>query len=257
MRDKAIQAPDDLVNHHRIWGSIDSRPGAASDESSSSSSAEEIPAHESLTAKVDKKLIRISVTSGSSSSSRCAEEPGTDSKACMSGLADQFLQADAQEQSESELDMRSSADSEDSEDEAGAEEVTSKYVGLDVRSPTWSIGAELHDQDQCRPCAWYWKAVGCTGGIECQFCHMCGPGVFQLKTAIRRAERVAELQAEQRRAQRKGQRLLRARAKARAQFAASSTQQFNSAAQQFMVPPPPPPPPPMPGMAQPYYMYPH
>eukprot|EP00971_Amphidinium_carterae_P150234 2978128-Amphidinium_carterae.1 len=50
--------------------------------------------------------------------------------------------------------------------------------------------------------------------------------------------------AEQRRAQRKGQRLLRAKAKARSQFAASS-------AQQFLVPPPPPPL----HMAPPYYIF--
>eukprot|EP00971_Amphidinium_carterae_P016076 316696-Amphidinium_carterae.1 len=111
MRNKATQAPEDLVNHHRVWGSIEPKAGAASDESSSSSSGEEVNQNESLTAPVEKKLSRISVQSGSSNSSRGVDDASLHGNA-LTSLEEQFQHADAQELSESELDLRS-LDSED------------------------------------------------------------------------------------------------------------------------------------------------
>jgi len=37
-----------------------------------------------------------------------------------------------------------------------------------------SRGSELHFQGGCKPCAFFWKVVGCRFGSECEFCHLCG-----------------------------------------------------------------------------------
>jgi len=36
-----------------------------------------------------------------------------------------------------------------------------------------SKGSVLHFQGTCKPCAFFWKAVGCQYGTECEFCHLC------------------------------------------------------------------------------------
>jgi len=38
---------------------------------------------------------------------------------------------------------------------------------------TWSEGAAGHEEGSCKPCAWNWKAMGCSNAATCQFCHMC------------------------------------------------------------------------------------
>lgn len=38
-----------------------------------------------------------------------------------------------------------------------------------------STGSALHFQGKCKPCAFFWKVVGCKYGSECQFCHLCDP----------------------------------------------------------------------------------
>lgn len=39
--------------------------------------------------------------------------------------------------------------------------------------PPPSVGSAKHATGQCNPCAFYWKAVGCTSGAKCDFCHLC------------------------------------------------------------------------------------
>lgn len=36
-----------------------------------------------------------------------------------------------------------------------------------------SKGSVLHFQGTCKPCAFFWKVVGCKYGTECEFCHLC------------------------------------------------------------------------------------
>mmetsp|Transcript_29967 Transcript_29967/g.69715 ORF Transcript_29967/g.69715 Transcript_29967/m.69715 type:complete len:295 (-) Transcript_29967:241-1125(-) len=207
-------------NHH-VWGRVDLNAGAASDESESDSSVVEdlcvavaaAPA-KPLVASLDEKLDGVCIHQEEEEASPSSSIPSPNSE--MSAKANKALEKHRQnwrqeqlavqeigkddEDTEEEEEQVSDTEDDDEDDEQGGQagSAASKYVGLDVRSPTWSVGSELHESGTCRPCAWYWKSVGCTSGFACQFCHLCGPGVFQLKTAIRRAERVAELKAMQR-----------------------------------------------------------
>jgi hypothetical protein len=38
-----------------------------------------------------------------------------------------------------------------------------------------SLGSQTHALGQCRPCAFF-HTHGCENGINCEFCHLCGPG---------------------------------------------------------------------------------
>lgn len=53
--------------------------------------------------------------------------------------------------------------------------------GSDPEVPVgkWSMGASLHSQGQCKPCAWFWRPGSCTRGEGCQHCHLCPPGALQ------------------------------------------------------------------------------
>lgn len=47
--------------------------------------------------------------------------------------------------------------------------------GQYMNPPCQSVGSSGHDKGECKPCAFY-HTKGCTGGVNCKFCHMCGPG---------------------------------------------------------------------------------
>lgn len=36
-----------------------------------------------------------------------------------------------------------------------------------------SMGSAMHGSGMCRPCAWFWKPMGCRNGQECRHCHAC------------------------------------------------------------------------------------
>mmetsp|Transcript_53722 Transcript_53722/g.94226 ORF Transcript_53722/g.94226 Transcript_53722/m.94226 type:complete len:264 (-) Transcript_53722:226-1017(-) len=45
------------------------------------------------------------------------------------------------------------------------------------KGPNALDGKELmHENGQCRPCAWFWKKEGCKNGLSCGYCHLCPPG---------------------------------------------------------------------------------
>jgi len=39
-----------------------------------------------------------------------------------------------------------------------------------------NMGSSLHGTGKCKPCAWFWKSVGCQKGQDCGFCHRCPEG---------------------------------------------------------------------------------
>lgn len=44
-----------------------------------------------------------------------------------------------------------------------------------------SAGSALHHAGGCRPCAWFWKDVGCQNGATCSYCHLCNEGALKAK----------------------------------------------------------------------------
>jgi len=44
-----------------------------------------------------------------------------------------------------------------------------------LRVPSHSLGSALHGSGECKPCAWYYKAQGCSMRGQCDFCHLCLP----------------------------------------------------------------------------------
>lgn len=52
--------------------------------------------------------------------------------------------------------------------------------------PCWSDGANLHESNQCRPCAFYWREEGCLTGAACSFCHMCDRDALMFSVEKRR-----------------------------------------------------------------------
>lgn len=60
-----------------------------------------------------------------------------------------------------------------------------------------SVGSALHDDGDCRPCAWYWKPSGCENAASCPFCHMCPEGEVKNRkksklVAMRQARRSSQ-----------------------------------------------------------------
>jgi len=44
-----------------------------------------------------------------------------------------------------------------------------------------SAGSALHFAGGCRPCAWFWKDVGCQNALTCTYCHLCDEGALKAK----------------------------------------------------------------------------
>lgn len=64
-----------------------------------------------------------------------------------------------------------------------------------------SKGSALHEQGQCRPCAWMWKPRGCQNADICEYCHLCPEGELKhrkkLKIAAIRMGALAALPTDQ------------------------------------------------------------
>lgn len=68
----------------------------------------------------------------------------------------------------SEDERQDAADPEDggvSDEESDSD----KHVDVVHTNP----GSLMHGAGQCQPCAWFWKAEGCSRGESCGFCHIC------------------------------------------------------------------------------------
>lgn len=44
-----------------------------------------------------------------------------------------------------------------------------------------------HGAGNCRPCAWFWKEVGCASGKDCEYCHECPKGALKARKKVKRA----------------------------------------------------------------------
>lgn len=44
-----------------------------------------------------------------------------------------------------------------------------------------------HGAGNCRPCAWFWKEVGCSSGKDCEYCHECPKGALKARKKVKRA----------------------------------------------------------------------
>lgn len=51
-----------------------------------------------------------------------------------------------------------------------------------------SEGSLLHASGECKPCAWFWKAEGCSNGERCLHCHLCPPGAIKERKKLKKAE---------------------------------------------------------------------
>jgi len=49
-----------------------------------------------------------------------------------------------------------------------------------------SLGSALHHQGACKPCAFFWKVVGCQSGSDCEFCHLCDADERKRRNKVKR-----------------------------------------------------------------------
>lgn len=49
-----------------------------------------------------------------------------------------------------------------------------QMVSAEISEAATTLGSVTHP-DQCKPCAFVWREVGCENGASCLFCHLCGP----------------------------------------------------------------------------------
>lgn len=74
-----------------------------------------------------------------------------------------------------------------------------------VRPPTWSIGSELHDSRECKPCLFYHTERSCQEGPKCSFCHYCEHG----EVLLRRKKKTQEIRLIEKRSRRREERKTR------------------------------------------------
>jgi len=60
-------------------------------------------------------------------------------------------------------------------------EVSQAVVDLEFRGPSMSVGSTMHELEECRPCAWYWRPQGCDNGQNCRHCHLCPRGALKAR----------------------------------------------------------------------------
>ena len=56
---------------------------------------------------------------------------------------------------------------------------------LPMPSQVLSKGSTLHQQGQCRPCAWMWKPRGCQNADTCEYCHLCPEGELKHRKKLK------------------------------------------------------------------------
>lgn len=61
-----------------------------------------------------------------------------------------------------------------------------------------SMGAALHANSECEPCAWFWKPQGCYHGQMCQRCHLCPPDELAKRRRAKKESMRAAKQQRQR-----------------------------------------------------------
>mmetsp|Transcript_49043 Transcript_49043/g.113658 ORF Transcript_49043/g.113658 Transcript_49043/m.113658 type:complete len:292 (-) Transcript_49043:138-1013(-) len=52
-----------------------------------------------------------------------------------------------------------------------------------------TVGSSGHHSGTCKPCA-YFHRRGCHNGVDCRFCHLCGPGVRKARLQQRRIQQL-------------------------------------------------------------------
>jgi len=78
------------------------------------------------------------------------------------------------------------ADSDAFKQEAGH----SSAMGPEDRA-SWSVGAALHAEGKCKPCAWNWNSTGCSAAEQCTYCHMCPKDVPIVRLKLRKSRKAA------------------------------------------------------------------
>jgi len=157
---------------HQIWGrpELDSSEGSDSQSWSRERSAEEV--RKVILAKLQ------DVTLNSDSSDIVEQSrPGKASQQMAVLQAEEVFQTAVTTLSNSS-DRRSKlqqVQDEDDEEDDGDDNDSEPQIG------TWSAGAQLHPQGQCRPCHYYGTKIGCQNGASCSFCHLDHPKRFRLR----------------------------------------------------------------------------
>jgi len=82
-------------------------------------------------------------------------------------------------------------ETDDGDNEEEEEEVAdADTLGEDHAAPSFDLsnrGSTVHGAGPCKPCAWFWKPVGCQRGTSCDFCHLCPPGELKARKKAKHA----------------------------------------------------------------------